>query len=118
MPTFGDIFSYTHYDTEESEIFYYGLSDDLTYAVFDIYKGTIRIIDDDGECGREMVLTGSQPYILEPDQSIFGDLFSYTDVVTDYPIITYECDEFYATINIEDGSVRINGESFLLTRLF
>jgi len=118
MPTFGNIFSYTHLDAEESEIFYYGLSDDLTYAIFDIYKGTIRIIDDDGECSREMILTGSQPYILDPIQHIFGDLFSYTDVVTDYPIITYECDEFYATVNIEDGSVRINGESFLLTRLF
>jgi hypothetical protein len=118
MPAFGDIFSYTEIETEKSEIFYYGLSDDLTYAVFDIYKGTIRIIDDYGECGREMVLTGSQPYILEPDQAIFGDLFSYTDVVIDYPIITYECDEFYATINIEDGSVRINGETFLLTRVF
>jgi len=104
MPTFGNIFSYTHLDAEESEIFYYGLSDDLTYAIFDIYKGTIRIIDDEGECGREMILT----------QDIFGD----SDVFTDYPIITYECDEFYATVNIEDGSVRINGECFLLTRLF
>lgn len=52
MPTFGNIFSYTRLRIEGSNIIYEGLTDDDTYAVFNMINGTIQIFDDEGEGGR------------------------------------------------------------------
>lgn len=121
MPTFGNIFRYTHFEIEYPEIFYYGLTDDLTYVIFDIQKGTIKIVDDDGECGSEKILGGSERYPVYPNKYRFGDLFSYTKVNMEYSNLIYDDiddGDSYAVINIEDGSVRINGETFLLIQTF
>jgi hypothetical protein len=52
MPTFGNIFTYTRFVIEGSNIIYYGLTDDDTYAVFNMINGTLQIFDDEGEGGR------------------------------------------------------------------
>jgi len=58
MPTFGNLFTYEHLEivADENKIVYYGLTDDDTYAVFNITNGTIQIFDDEGEGGRIRVV--------------------------------------------------------------
>lgn len=52
MPTFGNMFTYTSFMIEGSDIIYHGITDDDTYAVFNMINGTLQIFDDDGEGGR------------------------------------------------------------------
>lgn len=56
MPTFGNIFTYTRFTIEGANIIYEGLTDDDTYAVFNMINGTLQIFDDEGEGGRIRVV--------------------------------------------------------------
>ena len=51
MPTFGNIFNYTRFVIEGEKIMYYGLTDDDTYAVFNMINGTLQIFYEDDEVG-------------------------------------------------------------------
>ena len=110
-------------ESEYHEIVYRGLTDDDTFAIFNVINGTIKILYDEGVSQRH-ILTGYGIFERYPDDGQFhrfGDLFSYIEMKIEGPEILYEGideDGSFVVINIETGIVKIYDNGYNVTQNF